>query len=145
MSMGANFDSDDELLTDINMTPLIDVMLVLLIIFIITLPIINQAVKVDLPKAEAQAIEQQTKSIDISVTEDGSILWDKQPTSDVQLKQKVAEAVQQDPLPVVRIYADQNVVYGRVAFVLTTAQQGGLSQIDFVMDASTPNTSPLPQ
>jgi biopolymer transport protein ExbD len=138
MSQGSQFDSDDALLNDINMTPLIDVMLVLLIIFIITLPVINKAVKVDLPKGEAQAIAVEDKSVDVSITADGSILWNKEPLDDTQLAQKVAVTAVQDPPPVLRVYADKAVRYERVAQLLATAQKGGLSKIDFVTDA-TPN------
>lgn len=136
MSQGSQFDSDDALLNDINMTPLIDVMLVLLIIFIITLPVINKAVKVDLPKGEAQAIAVQDKSVDVSITADGSILWNKEPVDDAQLAQKVAVTAVQEQPPVLRVYADKAVRYERVAQLLSTAQKGGLSKIDFVTDAT---------
>ncbi|WP_221178192.1 ExbD/TolR family protein [Pseudomonas rhodesiae] len=136
MSQGSQFDSDDALLNDINMTPLIDVMLVLLIIFIITLPVINKAVKVDLPKGEAQTIAVQDKSVDVSITADGSILWNKEPVDDAQLAQKVAVTAVQESPPVLRVYADKAVRYERVAQLLSTAQKGGLSKIDFVTDAT---------
>ncbi|NMX53011.1 biopolymer transporter ExbD [Pseudomonas veronii] len=136
MSQGSQFDSDDALLNDINMTPLIDVMLVLLIIFIITLPVINKAVKVDLPKGEAQTIAVQDKSVDVSITADGSILWNKEPVDDAQLAQKVAVTAVQEQPPVLRVYADKAVRYERVAQLLSTAQKGGLSKIDFVTDAT---------
>lgn len=132
MSQGSQFDHDDALLNDINMTPLIDVMLVLLIIFIITLPVINKAVKVDLPKGDAQAIAQEDKGIDVSITADGVILWNKEPLDDTQLEQKVAVTAVLDPVPVVRVYADKEVRYERVAHLLSTVQHGGLSKIDFV-------------
>lgn len=135
MSGGSQFDSEDALVNDINMTPLIDVMLVLLIIFIITLPVINKAVKVDLPKGDAQVIPQQDKGVDVSITADGEILWEKEPLNDEQLKQKVAVTAVMDPVPVLRVYADKAVVYERVAHLLITAQGGGLSKIDFVTDA----------
>lgn len=136
MSQGSPFDSEDALVNDINMTPLIDVMLVLLIIFIITLPVINKAVKVDLPKADAHAIASDEKSIDVSITPDGNILWDKEPLSDEQLAQRVAVSAVQNSVPTLRVYADKNVRYERVAYLLATAQKGGLSKIDFVTDAT---------
>lgn len=135
MSGGSQFDSDEALVNDINMTPLIDVMLVLLIIFIITLPVINKAVKVDLPKGDAQVISQDDKGIDVSITADGQILWDKEPVTDQQLDQKLAVAAVRDPVPVLRIYADKAVEYGRVANFMIKAQGTGLSKIDFVTDA----------
>lgn len=136
MSQGSQFDSEDALVNDINMTPLIDVMLVLLIIFIITLPVINKAIKVDLPKGDAQAIVTDDKSVDISITAEGQILWNKEPVDETLLNQKVAVTATQEPVPVLRVYADKAVQYERVAYLLTTAQKGGLSKIDFVTDAA---------
>lgn len=142
ISQNSQFEQDEALLNDINMTPLIDVMLVLLIIFIITLPVINKAVKVDLPKSDAKAISLDDKFVDVSITAQGDILWNKEALSDVQLIQKVAATATEEPVPVMRIYADKNVRYERVAKLLATAQQGGLSKIDFVTDASPDNQIP---
>lgn len=136
MSQGSQFDVDDALVNDINMTPLIDVMLVLLIIFIITLPVINKAVKVDLPKGDAQVMVTDDAAVDVSITADGQILWNKEPLDDQQLAQKVAVTAAQQTVPVIRVYADKEVRYDRVAHLLSTAQSGGLSKIDFVTDAT---------
>ncbi len=137
MSEGSQFDSENALMNDINMTPLIDVMLVLLIIFIITLPVINKAVKVNLPKGDAQAIATDEKSIDISITAEGGILWDKEPVDDVKLGQRIAVTSVQLDIPVLRVYADKEVRYERVAHLLSSAQKAGLSKIDFVTNATT--------
>ncbi|SFB16135.1 outer membrane transport energization protein ExbD (TC 2.C.1.1.1) [Pseudomonas sp. NFIX10] len=135
MSMGGSqFDADD-VMSDINMTPLIDVMLVLLIIFIITLPVINHSVKLELPKADSHAMEKQPDAIDVSITADGQVLWNKEALDDEQLKQRIAVAAVQDPVPNVRLFADKAVRYERVAIVLSAAQGGGLSKIDFVTEA----------
>jgi biopolymer transport protein ExbD len=136
MSSGSDFDTDGAMLNEINMTPLIDVMLVLLIIFIVTLPVINGAVKVELPKASNQPVETIERKVDISVDAAGVISWDKQAVSDGELQAKVAEAMAKgaDAAPTVRIYADRNVRYERVAVVLSTVQGGGLNKIDFVTD-----------
>lgn len=136
MSQGSQFDLDDALVNDINMTPLIDVMLVLLIIFIITLPVINKAVKVDLPRGDAQVMGTDQAAIDVSITADGQILWNKEPVDDQQLGQKVAVTAAQQTVPVIRVYADKEVRYDRVAHLLSAAQSGGLSKIDFVTDAT---------
>jgi biopolymer transport protein ExbD len=138
LSQGSQFDNDEALMNEINMTPLIDVMLVLLIIFIITIPVINKAIKVDLPKGDAQLIAKKDESVDVSITADGSILWDKEVVSDTDLPQRVQEAAGQNPPPVLRIYADRAVAYERVVHLLTTAQKGGLAKLDFV---TTPPTS----
>ncbi|MBD1554626.1 biopolymer transporter ExbD [Pseudomonas sp. C2L11] len=138
MSMSNSlFEGGDDLVTDINMTPLIDVMLVLLIIFIITLPVMTHAVKVDLPRGDAPGSVQEDHPVDISITADGGILWNKQAVDDGQLQQKVAESAAQVPAPTLRVFADGQARYERVAHLLAAAQSGGLSKIDFVTQATT--------
>lgn len=133
MSILMDGNSDEGVMTDINMTPLIDVMLVLLIIFIVTLPVINKAVKVDLPQASAQAAESKTEDIDLSITADKTMLWNKQSVNEIELKQRIAAAASQGTPPAVNINADQHVEYGEVAIVLADLQGGGLNKINFVM------------
>ncbi|AKJ67297.1 biopolymer transporter ExbD [Pandoraea thiooxydans] len=128
----SNVESD--FVNDINMTPLIDVMLVLLIVFIITLPVINQAVKVTLPQASAQAAKANVKDIDLSITSDGTVSWDRQPVDDSELSARIANAANVADAPAVNIYADENVRYGRVAKVLASVEAGGLTKINFVTD-----------
>jgi biopolymer transport protein ExbD len=125
--------NDEGVMNDINMTPLIDVMLVLLIIFIVTLPVINKAVKVDLPKAAAQPAESKTQDIDLSITADRTVLWNKDVVDDAALKLRVEAASKQGDSPAVNINADQHVEYGKVAAILATLQGGGLNKINFVM------------
>ncbi|WP_026121857.1 ExbD/TolR family protein [Paraburkholderia kururiensis] len=136
MSIGSEYESDGGVVNEINMTPLIDVMLVLLIIFIVTLPVINGAVKVDLPKAVNKPVETVSRNVDISIDAAGTIYWDKIPTPMVKLNSKVAvaAAVGEANAPTVRIYADRNVRYDVVANVLSALQNGGLGKIDFVTD-----------
>ncbi|MGF6573694.1 biopolymer transport protein ExbD [Paraburkholderia sp. GAS333] len=127
-------DSNDEGgMNDINMTPLIDVMLVLLIIFLVTLPVINKAVKVDLPQAAAQPAVSRTADIDLSVMADQTMLWNKEPIDEPALKQRVAATAAQGEPPAVNINADQHVEYGKVAAILADLQGGGLNRINFVM------------
>jgi len=125
---------EDPLVNDINMTPFIDVMLVLLIVFMITLPVINHAVKVSLPKASASVVDNHAKAIDISVMADGSIAWDKQTLDDDAFKSRLEETAKLPQLPHLRIYADKVTEYGRVAFIMTSAQNVGLTKFDFVVD-----------
>jgi biopolymer transport protein ExbD len=130
--------SEEGVVSDINMTPLIDVMLVLLIIFIVTLPVINKAVKVDLPRAMAQPEVAQTQDIDLSILPDKTVLWNKEPVDDATLKARVAAAAAQAEPPAVNVNADQHVEYGKVAVVLADLQGGGLNQINFVMQPPGP-------
>jgi biopolymer transport protein ExbD len=133
MSILMDGNGDEGVMNDINMTPLIDVMLVLLIIFIVTLPVINKAIKVDLPKATAQPAESRHGDIDLSITSDAIVLWDKQPVDQANLKQRIAAAAAQGEPPAVNIDADRHVEYGKVATVLSDLQGGGLNKINFVM------------
>ncbi|MEK6348137.1 MAG: biopolymer transporter ExbD [Burkholderia sp.] len=129
----------DGFVNDINMTPLIDVMLVLLIVFIITLPAMNQAVKVALPKATAQVADPSSRDIDVSITADGTVLWNRTPVDAAELAARISAAAAAagdggaQP-PAVNVYADEAVPYGRVARLLASVQAGGLSRINFVTD-----------
>lgn len=133
MAIITDGNGDDGMMNDINMTPLIDVMLVLLIIFIVTLPVINKAVKVDLPQAAAQPAVSKTQDIDLSVMADKTVLWNKEPVDEATLKQRVEAAAAQGEPPAVNINADQHVEYGKVATIMADLQGGGLNKINFVM------------
>lgn len=136
MSSGTQFETDeDSLVNDINMTPFIDVMLVLLIVFMVTLPVIDHAVKVNLPKENAAQADKKIQSDDISILSDGQISWNKEPVNDDTFKQRLAEAAKLPDAPGLRIYADKGAEYGRVAFVMTSAQSLGLTKFEFVMDS----------
>lgn len=135
MSM-SQFDSDDDdgLMNEINMTPLVDVMLVLLIIFLVTIPVMNNAIKVDLPRASSQPIDEKPAFVEVAVQADGTVVWDKTPVNDAALDLRIAEAAKREPQPELRLRADRAVRYERVAQVMAAAQQGGLSKIGFVTE-----------
>ena len=118
----------DDAFSEINMTPLVDVMLVLLIIFMVTMPVLTQAVKVDLPEANALAMPTALESISLSVDATGQWFWNKHALTDVELKQKLA-GYRQQPQTQLNIYADQKVPYDRVATLLAAIQQAGLSKV----------------
>jgi biopolymer transport protein ExbD len=127
-------DEEDGLMNEINMTPLVDVMLVLLIIFLVTIPVMNNAVKVELPQASSQPIDEKPVFVDVSVEADGTIVWDKTPVDDAALDQQIALAAKRDPQPEIHLRADRAVRYERVAQLMAAAQSGGLSKIGFVTD-----------
>jgi biopolymer transport protein ExbD len=135
MSIISDRDSDESVMNDINMTPLIDVMLVLLIIFIVTLPVINKAVKVELPRAAAQSAVAKTQDVDLSVMADKTVLWNKEPVNEDTLKSRVFAAAAASEPPAVNINADRHVEYGTVAKILAELQGGGLNKINFVMQS----------
>ncbi|HEY1998774.1 biopolymer transporter ExbD [Paraburkholderia sp.] len=125
-------DDDDGLMNEINMTPLVDVMLVLLIVFMVTIPVIRHAVKIDLPHASSQKEEIKPLQINVSIAADGSVMWDDQKVSDETLRTRIAQAAQADPQPELHLNADRKVAYEKVAQVMSAAQAGGLTKIGFV-------------
>jgi biopolymer transport protein ExbD len=133
MSVGG---SGDDYNTTINVIPLVDIMLVLLIIFIITLPVMTHAVKIDLPRAtDAPPPEVVIEPISIEVQFDGSVLWNGGVVSPSDLRSYVANAAQQNPQPEVHIMVDKRAKYDYAANVLFAVQRGGLKKIGFMTDA----------
>lgn len=125
-------DSDDDMLSDINMTPLIDVMLVLLIVFMVTLPVVNHAVKLELPRATSQPDDLQPAHIDISIGADGTVSWNGQRVDATTLSAKLAEGAAQHPEPVLQLYADRSAKYESIADFMAAAQRAGLAKLSFV-------------
>jgi len=125
-------------MADINMTPLIDVMLVLLVIFMLTAPLMTSKLKLDLPKADAPpAPNSQQATMAIALTADGRIHLDEQDTTlDALAKQATAQA-RQKPDTEVQLRADKVVAYGRVAELISLLQKAGLNRIAFVTEADT--------
>ena len=133
MSIGG---ADDEYNTTINVIPLVDVMLVLLILFIITLPVMTHAVKIDLPRAsDAPPPAEVIQPVNIEVQFDGSVLWNGTPASRGDLRSYIADAARQDPQPEVHIMVSRQARYDAAADVLFAVQRGGLTKIGFVTDA----------
>ena len=125
-------DDDDGLMNEINMTPLVDVMLVLLIVFMVTIPVIRHAVKIDLPHASSQKEDTKPAQVTVSIDADGNVLWDDQKVDDAALSAKIAAAAQTTPQPELHLDADRKVAYEKVAQVMSAAQAGGLTKIGFV-------------
>ncbi|SEA86839.1 ExbD/TolR family protein [Paraburkholderia sartisoli] len=127
-------DDEDGLMNEINMTPLVDVMLVLLIVFMVTIPVIRHAVKIDLPHASSQKEETKPAQVTVNVLADGTVLWDDTPVSDDALRARIAAAAQVTPQPELHLNADRKVAYEKVADVMSAAQAGGLTKIGFVTE-----------
>lgn len=127
-------DADDGLMGEINMTPLIDIMLVLLIVFLIAIPAIEQAVKLDLPRVGSGQRDIESAHVDVAVRADGSLAWDGANIDDVGLRAALEHAARANPPPQLRLRADRKVPYERVAEVMSTAQESGLTQIGFVTE-----------
>ena len=129
---------DDQMLSEINMIPFIDVMLVLLIIFIITVPVINHAVNVDLPRASNQKLLDKPQNVRLTVNADGAYFWNDEAVTDAVFEQRLKQAATQQPQPELHIRGDRAVRYERVAQALATAQRVGVQKIGFVTEPQTP-------
>ncbi|HTO46056.1 MAG TPA: biopolymer transporter ExbD [Burkholderiales bacterium] len=121
-------------MAEINMIPLIDVMLVLLVIFIITAPLLTHAVKIDLPKATSAPNLTKPENIQLAINESGTIFWNGESVDRKTLRERLAAAGRQEPQPEVHIRADQAARYRWVAEVLADSASAGLTRIGFVSD-----------
>lgn len=132
MSVGG---AESEYNTTINVVPLVDIMLVLIIIFIITLPVMTHAVKIDLPRQTNDPpplVLPETVSIDVKY--DGTVSWNGNPVSAVDLRSFIADASKKDPQPDIHVSVDRRAKYDNAAAVLFAVQRGGLKKIGFVAD-----------
>jgi biopolymer transport protein ExbD len=135
MSVGPSSGEESSVMAAINTTPLVDVMLVLLIIFLITIPVINKTVKVDLPKAVNIPTQTKPENITVAVDRLGNIYWnDKQMTSREQLLALVKQSAVQKPQPEVHIRADRDTRYEAVGRVIYTIQRGGIVKVGFLTE-----------
>ena len=133
MAFGTQDDAD-EVMNEINMTPLVDVMLVLLIIFIITVPVMKHAVPVDLPRASNEREIIKPETIRLSVTADGKYHWNETTIGDDELEPRLQAEARKDPQPDLHIRGDKDVRYERVAQAMSAAQRAGVRKIGFVTD-----------
>jgi biopolymer transport protein TolR len=122
-------------MSDINMTPLIDVMLVLLVIFMITAPLMTTSLKLDLPKTEGARPSDAPRFIALALNEQGQMFVGDEAVTAEQLVQRAREAARRDPLTEVHLRADSRVPYGRVAELIGLVQNAGLSRVGFITEA----------
>ena len=122
-------------MSDINVTPLVDVMLVLLVIFILTAPLLTSAIRLDLPKADGAQAGQAPVAVTLVVNRQGQVFVNDQSVDLPQLAVQLKAMAVQRPDTEVQLRADQTVPYGRVVEVMGVAQKAGLSRIGFVADA----------
>ena len=127
-------ETTDEVMNEINMTPLVDVMLVLLIIFIITVPVMKHSINLDLPRASNQALESKPETVRLSVDAQGAYYWNESRVAQESLGATLQHAAARVPQPELHIRADKEVRYERVAQAMAAAQQAGLRKIAFVTE-----------
>lgn len=123
-------------LAEMNIVPLVDVMLVLLIIFIVTTPWLTHAVKIDLPKASSSASITKQEHIELSIRNNGDLFWAGEAVMLTQLPQRFTAAAALQSQPELHIHADRHVEYENVAQVMSLAAKAGLVRIGFVTDPS---------
>jgi biopolymer transport protein ExbD len=121
-------------MAEINMVPLIDVVLVLLVIFIVTAPLLTNAVKLDLPKATSNADVQKPDKVEFAIDGTGSLFWNGERLSREEAAQRFADEGKKRPQPEIYLRADQNVPYRYVAEMLADASKAGLSKVAFVSE-----------
>jgi biopolymer transport protein ExbD len=137
MSIGAGDGpgDDDKAISEINVTPLVDVMLVLLIIFLITIPVITQSVKVELPKAANIPTQTKPENVNIAVDREGNVYWNTMlvPTQDALLERIKSVAVL-DPQPEIHVRGDRLTAYEHIGRVIVLAQRGGIQKVGFITE-----------
>jgi biopolymer transport protein ExbD len=121
-------------MAEINMTPLIDVMLVLLVIFIITAPLFSHAIRLDLPKVAAAPARQTPQTISLSIDAAGKLYWNGSVITSEQMRTRFAQAGKQAEQPEIQLRAERSTRYEVIAQVMGAAQQTGLERIGFVTD-----------
>lgn len=130
----ATSDDDTQVMNEINMTPLVDVMLVLLIIFIITVPVMEHAISVELPSATAQRKSIKPETIALSVDAHGGYFWNHNQVSDQELGRLLEMEAAKEPQPELHIRGDKAVRYEFVVQAMAAAKEAGLHKIGFVTD-----------
>lgn len=132
MAFGGGLNDQEDVMSEINVTPLVDVMLVLLVIFILTVPVLTHSVKVDLPLTQKLDTAVDPVSISLSVAGDGSVYWNGKRIDDAQLETALAEAAAQEQQPEIRLYGDRRVAYEEVVKIMAAAQRAGIEKLGFV-------------
>jgi Biopolymer transport protein len=134
MAFGGGLEDQDDVVSEINMTPLVDVMLVLLIIFIVTMPVLTHSVPLDLPRAQSQPTVSKAETVTLSVTANGDVHWDGVAIDRVALASRLREAAAKQPQPEVQIRGDRKVAYEHVIETMAAAQQAGILKLGFITE-----------
>ena len=136
MAFGGFSDNDSgRPMAEINMIPLIDVMLVLLIIFIVTAPLLTHSIKINLPKATTQVNLEKPETVTLSIDGSGNLFWDNNRIDEAQLAVNLAGAARQNPQPELHLRAEKTTQYQRLAEVMSAAQNAGVVKIGFITES----------
>ncbi|CAN1546341.1 ExbD Biopolymer transport protein [Burkholderiaceae bacterium] len=131
-------DDNDEVMHEINMTPFVDIMLVLLIIFIITIPVMKHAVNIELPRASNQPQDAKPQTIRLTVDAEGKYFWNDEAVDEAKLNSLLQAEAQKKPQAPLHIRGDRAVRYERVAQAMAAAQRAGMTQIGFITERTSP-------
>lgn len=124
-------------MSEINMTPLIDVMLVLLVIFMITAPLMSSSLKLDLPRSDAAQPNETPRFVAVALDPQGQLYLGDEKLDEAALRERIAAVARQNPQTEVQLRADRSVPYGRVAELIGLVQKAGLNRIGFVAESGT--------
>jgi len=132
---GGGAPDDEKPMSEINTTPLVDVMLVLLILFLITIPVITQSVKVDLPKAANIPTQTKPENINIAVDAEGNVFWNtaRLPNNEALLE-RIKQIAVMDPQPEIHVRGDRATAYEHIGRVIVTCQRGGIVKVGFITE-----------
>ena len=135
MSVGSSDDGEDAVMSAINTTPLVDVMLVLLIIFLITIPVVTQSVQLSLPKERNLPTQTKPENILLAVTKDGDVYWNtrKIPDTETLVRELKKESIK-DPQPEVHIRGDEEARYESVGRLVVACQRAGIAKVGFITE-----------
>lgn len=131
---GFNDNKQPAPMADINVTPMVDVMLVLLVIFIITAPLFTHAIKLDLPSAQSAPAPEKPETVSLSINAAGAIFWNDAAIDQQEMNTRLAAAAQKKPQPELQLRADKSTLYEVIAQVMSAAQNNGLTKIGFVTE-----------
>ena len=133
MSVGQEGD-DDEVISNINTTPLVDVMLVLLIIFLITIPVVTHNIPLQLPKETIQPLQNAPKTITVAVNRDGDFFWNEKLVDAPTLLADLKSVSEQLPQPEIHVRGDQNTRYEFIGRVITACERAGIAKVSFITE-----------
>ena len=132
MAFGGGLENEDEVMSEINVTPMVDVMLVLLIIFILTVPVLTHTVTLELPRAQNQPNLIEPGTVTIAIARDGTISWDGETLSEATLDARLLSLAGKESQPEIQIRGDAHAEYGSVVRAMAAAQRAGIKKLGFI-------------
>lgn len=142
MGLGTPPGTRERPMAEINVIPLVDVMLVLLVVFMVTAPLLTHAVRLDLPQARSHPTVAQAEHIEVVIQRNGNLYWNGESVSPIELERRAAQLASTAPTTEIQLKGDAAVPYGKIAQLLSTLARQGLAHIGFVTDPSSQARTP---